>query len=93
MRALSPNPVRLGDPIDCGKLLWCYCCDCGHERDLDPRALPLPPDLAVPLVRHCMTCSRCGSRKIDTKPELCPGGVVAKRERMRRAHEQRRGRA
>jgi hypothetical protein len=28
-----------------------------------------------------MKCSMCGSRKIDARPELYPGGVVAMRER------------
>jgi hypothetical protein len=31
-----------------------------------------------------MKCSPCGSRKIDARPELCPGGFTAMRghERM-----------
>jgi hypothetical protein len=31
----------------------------------------------VPLVSAHMKCSLCGSRKIDTKPQLYPGGVAA----------------
>jgi hypothetical protein len=27
-----------------------------------------------------MICSACGSRKIDTRPELCPAGIVPMRE-------------
>jgi len=30
-----------------------------------------------------MKCSACGSRKIDARPELYPGGVVAMRKRLR----------
>ena len=30
----STGPVRLGDLIRDGKLLWAYCRACGHERDL-----------------------------------------------------------
>jgi hypothetical protein len=33
--------------------------------------------------RERMKCSMCGSQKIDAKPELYPGGVVAMSERGR----------
>ncbi len=49
------------------KLLWVYCCDCGHERDVNPSTVPLPADTAVPDVGKHMKCSVCGSRKINTK--------------------------
>ncbi len=75
--------MKLSDLLAEGKLLWAYCCECGHERDLDPSGLPLPGDIAVCHVRHRMRCSRCGSRKIDTRPELYPGGVVAMREKSK----------
>ena len=57
------------------KLLWVYCCDCGHERDVNPAMVPLPAETPVPEVGKHMKCSVCGSRKINTKPELYPGGV------------------
>ena len=69
------GPVRLADLITEGKLLWCYCCACGHERDLDPTALPQPPETPVPNVRYSMKCTRCGAKKADTRPELYPGGI------------------
>ena len=69
--------------ISAGKLLWCYCTACGHERDLDPLSLPLPGDTPVPDVRWSMRCTRCGAKKADTRSELCPGGIVAMRERWR----------
>ena len=62
---------------------WVYCCDCGRERDVDPLSLPLPGETPVPSVGKCMKCSACGSRKIDARPELYPGGIVAMRERWR----------
>ncbi|MEQ1716199.1 MAG: hypothetical protein ABL907_09475 [Hyphomicrobium sp.] len=76
------GPVTIGDLMRSGRLMWTYCTACGHERDLDPATLPLPPDTPVPGLgcRH-MRCTACGSRKVDTKPELCPGGVVASRKR------------
>ena len=69
--------VTLGMLIEADKLLWVYCRDCGHERDVNPAMVPLPADTLVPDVGNHMRCSLCGSRKIDTKPELYPGGVAA----------------
>ena len=69
------GPVTLGDLSEGKKLLWVYCCDCGHERDVDPAALPLSWDTPVPFISTHMKCPAWGSRKINTKPELYPGGV------------------
>ena len=68
------GPVTLGDLVLLDKLLWVYCCDCGHERDVDPLSIGLPVETPVPSVGKRMKCSACGSRKIDAKPELYPGG-------------------
>ena len=71
-------PVTIGDLIHAGKLLWVYCTACGHERDVDPASLALPLETPVPgLGRAHLKCSGCGSRDIDTKPELYPGGIEA----------------
>ena len=78
---LQSGPVALGDVARDGKLLWVYCCDCDRERDIEPLSIGLPAETPVPSVGKRMKCSACGSRKIDAKPELYPGGVVAKRER------------
>lgn len=78
---LSMHPVTLHDLMNEGKLLWCYCRECGRERDIDPSTLPLPASFPVPSVGARMWCSGCGSKKIDTKPELYPGGVEAMRRR------------
>jgi hypothetical protein len=80
---LESRPVTLGDLVREDKLLWVYCCECGHERDVTPATVPLPHETPVPEIRKHMKCSNCGSRKIDTRPELYPGGVVARRERSR----------
>ena len=77
------GPVTLGDLIHEDELLWVYCCDCYHERDVSPATVPLPAETPVPEVGKHMKCSACGSRKIDARPELCPGGVVTMRERLR----------
>jgi hypothetical protein len=73
------GPVTLGDLMREDKLLWVYCCACGHERDVCPATVPLPAETAVPDVGKRMKCSVCGSRKITTKPELYPGGTTASR--------------
>lgn len=72
------GPVTIGDLIDGGKLLLVYCLSCCREKDVDPASLALPRDTPVPgLGRKHMVCTACGSRKIDTRPELYPGGIEA----------------
>jgi hypothetical protein len=75
------GPVTLGDLIASDKLLWVYCTHCGHERDVNPAMVSLPTETPVPDVGNHMKCSLCGSRKVNTKPELYPGGVKAMRDR------------
>jgi hypothetical protein len=77
------GPVTLGDLIRESKLLWCYCRECCRERDVDPATIPLPPEFPVPEVGSRMKCSACGSRAVETKPELYPGGIEAMRQRRR----------
>ena len=76
-------PVTLADLIEADKLLWVHCNDCCHERDVNPANVPLPGDTPVPEVGKRMKCSKCGLRKVDTRPEIYPGGIVAMRERWR----------
>ena len=61
---MQRSPVTLGDLVSNDKLLWVYCCDSGHERDVNPATLPLPAETPVPEVGQHMNCSTCGSRKI-----------------------------
>src|SRR5579871_2959828 len=77
------GPVTLRDLIREDKLLCVYCRDCHHERDINPANVPLSADTAVPAIGNRMKCSNCGSRSVTTAPELCPGGIVAMRERLR----------
>jgi hypothetical protein len=62
-----PQPVTLRDLIRDDKLLWVYCRDCGHERDVNPSNVPLPGDMPVPDVGKKMKCSKCGSRAIENE--------------------------
>jgi hypothetical protein len=78
------GPVTLADLVRDGKLVWVYCTACGYECDINPATMPLPGETPVPEVGKHMKCSACGSRKIDARPELYPGGIMAKRERWRK---------
>ena len=81
------NPVTLADLIRDAKLLWVYCCKCGREKDVDPASLALPRDTPVPgMGRRHLKCSACGSREIDTRPELYPGGIETMRQRAIELH-------
>jgi hypothetical protein len=71
----SAHPVTLGVLIREDELLWAYCRECGHERDVTPITVPLSRETPVPEVGKHMKCSKCGSRKVDARPELYPGGV------------------
>ena len=64
------GPVTLGDLIRADKLLWVYCRDCHRERDVNPANVPLPADTPVSEIGKRMKCSNCGSRAVETKPEL-----------------------
>jgi hypothetical protein len=77
------GPVTIGDLMREGKLLWTYCRECCRERDIDPATIPLPPEFPVPEAGSRMKCSACGSQKVETKPELYPGGIEA----MRKHHD------
>ena len=57
--------------------------NCYRERDANPATIPLPAETPVPEVGKHVKCSACGSRKIDARPELYPGGVAAMRQRLR----------
>ena len=66
----SDRPVTLGDLVRERRTVWAYCLACCRERDLPSADLPLPMDVAVRDVAARLACSACGSRKIQTKPQL-----------------------
>ena len=75
------GPVTLADLVREDKLLWVFCRECCRERDVNPATVPLPPETPVPEVGKHMKCSRYGSRKVSTAPELYAGGIHAMRAR------------
>ena len=66
----STRAVTLGDLVRSGRSVWAYCLDCFRERDLAAAILPLPQDLSVPEIARRLKCMACGSRRVQTKPQL-----------------------
>ena len=64
------GPVTLGDLVREDKLLWVYCCDCGHERDVDPLSLPLPPEERAAAEELEFKSAGTGSDKNELRPQV-----------------------
>ena len=76
------GPVTLGDLIEARKLLWGYCCDCGHERDVCRRrgvAKQCVRGKKVPRIQNVRSIHQLqlpplrSGRRIDTA--TAPGGT------------------
>ena len=63
-------PVTLQMLDDDDQLLYLYCRDCGHEKEIPPLSLGLSPDYPVPLVSRRLVCGQCRSRKIWSTGQL-----------------------
>lgn len=77
------QPATLATLERDGRMLWVYCCDCCHERDIPPMSLGLQPDTPIPEVSRRLKCGRCGSKRISAKPQLHALPVHEMRERRR----------
>lgn len=75
--------VTLADLHRAHKLLWLYCTACGHEREIDPTSMGIGLETPVPEVGARMVCSRCGSRKVHTAPQLYDVTLAEMRARHR----------
>jgi hypothetical protein len=64
--------VTLGDLACERRLLWFFCRSCSYEREIAPRSLGLSDDQVVPTAGQRHKCSRCGSKDIETRPQLHP---------------------
>lgn len=82
--AATFTPVTLADLAGDGRLLWLYCSGCGHEVEVPPDSLGLRLSLAVPLVKQHVVCSQCGSRHVDSRPQLHARPLAEIRRRARR---------
>ena len=61
------GPAAIGTTAKAHLLLHVWCNDCQHSADLDPgeQAERHGVDLPVPDWASRLTCSRCGSRRVD----------------------------
>ena len=61
------GPATLGTTARAHLLLRVWCKDCRHQVDLDPgeQAERHGADLAVPDWASRLSCSSCGSRRVD----------------------------
>lgn len=65
------RPVTIGDLRRAGRRLWCYCLSCGYEVEKDLTAWQALDDaVEVPSAHKHLKCSRCGSGKVSTRPQL-----------------------
>ena len=67
---MTIEPVTIGALRRDGRLLWCYCLDCQHEAEIDLGASGLADDIPVPEAGRHFKCSRCGGKRVDTRPQL-----------------------
>jgi hypothetical protein len=81
----SFRPVTLGDLARERRLLWCFCRGCTYEREVAPRSLGLSDNQAVPTAGQRLKYSRCGSKDIETLPQLHPEPLEVIRGRYRGA--------
>ena len=61
------GPATLGTTARAHLLLHVWCNDCRRRVDIDPgeQALLYGADLPVPEWASRLTCSQCGSRRVD----------------------------
>ena len=61
------GPATLGTTAKAHLLLRVWCKDCRHQVDLDPaeQAERHGADLAAPDWAKRLSCSQCGSRRVD----------------------------
>lgn len=73
------SPVTLGDLVRNDKLLWVYCCACGHERDVNPATVPLPVATPVPEVGKHMSGKAHGALSLRLAEDQHQARVVPRR--------------
>lgn len=62
--------ATLGELVDDGIAVFCWCNRCSHNAVLESQALAatLGPAMAVPEIASRLRCSGCGSKDIATRP-------------------------
>lgn len=63
--------VRLGDLVDQGLNVFCWCNRCDHNAVVETALLVsrLGPATPVPEVGAAMRCTSCGSQDVATRPD------------------------
>lgn len=72
--------VRLGELVDQGLDVFCWCHRCGHHAVVPARGLVarLGPGFPVPEVGGRLRCSSCGTRDVATRPHWPTRAPVAR---------------
>ena len=78
-------PPTVGELEAEGKRIWLYCRDCYHEVEEFASVLGIPAHYSCPQVRKLAVCSKCGSRRIDVKGQICQEPLAVIRARTRSA--------
>jgi len=75
-------PITLGELVEAGVALFCWCNRCGHNAVLECARLAdeLGPQFAVPAVGSRLYCAGCGSRDVATRPAWPSLGQVARHD-------------
>ena len=73
------KPVTLDDLRRRRLDLWAWCNDCCHNRvlALAPLLARFGPGQTASGVAAWVRCSRCGSRRVETRPAYEGGGLVS----------------
>jgi len=71
--------VTLGDLLNQGLDVFCWCNRCGHHAILEARRLlgQMGAAQAVPEVGARLRCSGCASKDVATRPDWRPPGPLA----------------
>ena len=72
--------TRLGEILQAGVDVFCWCNRCGHNAVVDSHQLAasLGPALPVPDIGVHMRCTSCGSKDVATRPDWPSLGQVAR---------------
>lgn len=74
------RPITLGDLVEDGLDIFCWCNRCCHNAVVAREVLlaQLGPDAPVPEVGARMRCSGCGAKDVATRPAWPTIGPVAR---------------
>ncbi len=74
--------TKIGDLVDKGLSVFCWCNRCGHSAQVDAvqLAAELGPDFPVPDIGQHMRCSGCASKDVATRPDWPSLGHVTRHD-------------